>query len=113
VRVAPYLGLLYVLTQYSTVRTVVGGLGPLALSGGGSQNALVLPLNAIPNFSGVGMPGFFTCEVSLFLVLFFQVPAARVTKKSELRAALQKMLDSPDHYLLDIIVPHQASQMPL
>uniref|UniRef100_A0A803NEA7 Acetolactate synthase n=1 Tax=Chenopodium quinoa TaxID=63459 RepID=A0A803NEA7_CHEQI len=33
------------------------------------------------------------------------IPAARVTKVSELRAAMQKMLDTPGPYLLDVIVP--------
>ncbi|GAB2300227.1 Agglutinin-like protein 1 precursor [Dionaea muscipula] len=32
------------------------------------------------------------------------IPAARVTKKADLRAAIQKMLDTPGPYLLDVIV---------
>nr|QEG99451.1 acetohydroxyacid synthase [Bromus tectorum] len=43
----------------------------------------------------------------------FNVPAVRVTKKSEVRAAIQKMLDTPGPYLLDIIVPHQEHVLPM
>lgn len=50
------------------------------------------------------------CSLTALVALPAQVPAARVTKKSELRAALQKMLDTPGPYLLDIIVPHQVRQ---
>lgn len=41
------------------------------------------------------------------------IPAARVTKKSELREAIQKMLDTPGPYLLDVIVPHQEHVLPM
>ncbi|KAL7152791.1 hypothetical protein ABFS83_04G122500 [Erythranthe nasuta] len=41
------------------------------------------------------------------------VPAARVAKKEELRAAIQKMLDTPGPYLLDVIVPHQEHVLPM
>ncbi|KAI4364941.1 hypothetical protein MLD38_020972 [Melastoma candidum] len=41
------------------------------------------------------------------------IPAARVTKKGELRAAMQKMLDTPGPYLLDVIVPHQEHVLPM
>ncbi|KAL8056522.1 hypothetical protein ABFX02_04G124700 [Erythranthe guttata] len=41
------------------------------------------------------------------------VPAARVSKKEELRAAIQKMLDTPGPYLLDVIVPHQEHVLPM
>ncbi|XAR50331.1 Acetolactate synthase [Bertholletia excelsa] len=41
------------------------------------------------------------------------IPAARVTKKGELRAAIQKMLDTPGPYLLDVIVPHQEHVLPM
>ncbi|RZC59348.1 hypothetical protein C5167_006641 [Papaver somniferum] len=41
------------------------------------------------------------------------IPAARVTKVSELRAAIQKMLDTPGPYLLDVIVPHQEHVLPM
>ncbi|KAI3463615.1 hypothetical protein Pfo_020278 [Paulownia fortunei] len=41
------------------------------------------------------------------------IPAARVTKKDELRAAIQKMLDTPGPYLLDVIVPHQEHVLPM
>ena len=37
----------------------------------------------------------------------FRVPAARVTRLSELRAALQKMLDTPGPYVLDVMVMPQ------
>ncbi|KAJ8617067.1 hypothetical protein MRB53_013253 [Persea americana] len=38
----------------------------------------------------------------------FDIPAARATKKSGVRDAIQKMLETPGPYLLDVIVPHQA-----
>ncbi|KAI4332736.1 hypothetical protein L6164_017620 [Bauhinia variegata] len=41
------------------------------------------------------------------------IPAARVTKKEELRAAIQKMLSTPGPYLLDVIVPHQEHVLPM
>lgn len=41
------------------------------------------------------------------------VPAARVSKKDDLRAAIQKMLDTPGPYLLDVIVPHQEHVLPM
>lgn len=41
------------------------------------------------------------------------VPAARVTKKDDLRAAIQTMLDTPGPYLLDVIVPHQEHVLPM
>ncbi|KAG6424333.1 hypothetical protein SASPL_114748 [Salvia splendens] len=41
------------------------------------------------------------------------IPAARVTRKEDLRAALQKMLDTPGPYLLDVIVPHQEHVLPM
>nr|QCQ77642.1 acetolactate synthase [Glebionis coronaria] len=41
------------------------------------------------------------------------IPAARVTKKADLKAAIQKMLDTPGPYLLDVIVPHQEHVLPM
>ncbi|WCJ39487.1 Acetolactate synthase chloroplastic [Euphorbia peplus] len=41
------------------------------------------------------------------------VPAARVTRKQDLRAAIQTMLDTPGPYLLDVIVPHQEHVLPM
>nr|ASL69933.1 acetolactate synthase [Amaranthus palmeri] len=41
------------------------------------------------------------------------IPAARVTKVSDLRAAIQTMLDTPGPYLLDVIVPHQEHVLPM
>ncbi|XP_059639163.1 acetolactate synthase 3, chloroplastic-like [Cornus florida] len=41
------------------------------------------------------------------------IPAARVTKKGDLRAAIQKMLDTPGPYLLDVVVPHQEHVLPM
>ncbi|XP_010515177.1 PREDICTED: acetolactate synthase, chloroplastic-like [Camelina sativa] len=41
------------------------------------------------------------------------IPAARVTKKAELREAIQKMLDTPGPYLLDVICPHQEHVLPM
>ena len=42
-----------------------------------------------------------------------QQPAERVTKKSELRAALKRMLDSTEPYLLDVIVPYTEHVLPM
>ncbi|KAM3361026.1 acetolactate synthase 2, chloroplastic [Capsicum galapagoense] len=41
------------------------------------------------------------------------VPAARVTHRDDVRAAIQKMLDTPGPYLLDVIVPHQEHVLPM
>lgn len=41
------------------------------------------------------------------------IPAARVSKIEELRGAIQKMLDTPGPYLLDVIVPHQEHVLPM
>ncbi|CAH1423172.1 unnamed protein product [Lactuca virosa] len=41
------------------------------------------------------------------------IPSARVTKIGDLRAAIQKMLDTPGPYLLDVIVPHQEHVLPM
>ncbi|XP_076898496.1 acetolactate synthase 2, chloroplastic-like [Bidens hawaiensis] len=41
------------------------------------------------------------------------IPAARVTRKADLRAAIRKMLDTPGPYLLDVIVPHQEHVLPM
>ncbi|GMI64413.1 ACETOLACTATE SYNTHASE, TRIAZOLOPYRIMIDINE RESISTANT 5, IMIDAZOLE RESISTANT 1 [Hibiscus trionum] len=41
------------------------------------------------------------------------IPAARVTKKEHLRAAIQKMLETPGPYLLDVVVPHQQHVLPM
>ncbi|XP_074317197.1 acetolactate synthase 3, chloroplastic-like [Silene latifolia] len=41
------------------------------------------------------------------------IPCARVTKVSDLRAAIQTMLDTPGPYLLDVIVPHQEHVLPM
>ncbi|WOG89219.1 hypothetical protein DCAR_0208456 [Daucus carota subsp. sativus] len=41
------------------------------------------------------------------------IKAARVTKVGDLRAAIQKMLDYPGPYLLDVIVPHQEHVLPM
>ncbi|XP_060186198.1 acetolactate synthase 2, chloroplastic-like [Lycium barbarum] len=41
------------------------------------------------------------------------IPAARVTKKNDVRGAIQKMLDTPGPYLLDVIVPHQENVLPM
>ncbi|KAK2975582.1 hypothetical protein RJ640_014069 [Escallonia rubra] len=41
------------------------------------------------------------------------IPAARVVKKGDLKAAIQKMLDTPGPYLLDVIVPHQEHVLPM
>lgn len=41
------------------------------------------------------------------------IPAARVTKKAELRAAMKKMLETEGPYMLDVIVPHQEHVLPM
>lgn len=41
------------------------------------------------------------------------IPAARVIRKEDLRAAIQTMLDTPGPYLLDVIVPHQEHVLPM
>ncbi|KAK1376107.1 Acetolactate synthase [Heracleum sosnowskyi] len=41
------------------------------------------------------------------------IEAARVTKVGDLKAAIQKMLDYPGPYLLDVIVPHQEHVLPM
>ncbi|CAN4097574.1 unnamed protein product [Withania somnifera] len=41
------------------------------------------------------------------------IPAARVTNKNDVRTAIQKMLDTPGPYLLDVIVPHQEHVLPM
>ncbi|KAK4365899.1 hypothetical protein RND71_013779 [Anisodus tanguticus] len=41
------------------------------------------------------------------------IPAARVTNKNDVRAAIQKMLDTPGPYLLDVVVPHQEHVLPM
>nr|ACD93201.1 acetolactate synthase [Schoenoplectiella mucronata] len=43
----------------------------------------------------------------------FGVPAARVTRRSEVREAVRKMLETPGPYLLDVIVPHQEHVLPM
>jgi acetolactate synthase-1/2/3 large subunit len=43
----------------------------------------------------------------------FGVPAQRVIAKSELRAAIRKMLDTPGPYLLDVMVPHIEHVLPM
>ncbi|KAL2613292.1 hypothetical protein R1flu_024984 [Riccia fluitans] len=43
----------------------------------------------------------------------FKVPNARVVRKGDLRDAIQKMLDTPGPYLLDVIVPHQEHVLPM
>jgi len=43
----------------------------------------------------------------------FNVPAERAFKKSELRAALQRMLDSKEPYVLDVIVPYTEHVLPM
>ena len=43
----------------------------------------------------------------------FRVPAERVTKMSELRGAIERMVNTPGPYLLDIMVPHQEHVLPM
>ena len=41
------------------------------------------------------------------------MPAERVFKKSELRAALKRMLDSTEPFVLDVIVPYTEHVLPM
>jgi acetolactate synthase-1/2/3 large subunit len=41
------------------------------------------------------------------------IPAARVTKKADVREAISQMLETPGPYLLDVIVPHQEHVLPM
>lgn len=41
------------------------------------------------------------------------IPAARVTKKANVREAILQMLETPGPYLLDVIVPHQEHVLPM
>nr|QKY14827.1 acetolactate synthase, small subunit (ALS) [Polytomella parva] len=43
----------------------------------------------------------------------FNVPARRVIKKDELRAAIREMLDTPGPYLLEVMVPHIEHVLPM
>lgn len=43
----------------------------------------------------------------------FGVPAERVTHKKDLRAAIQRMLDSKEAYLLDVSVPYTEHVLPM
>ncbi|XP_044408926.1 acetolactate synthase 1, chloroplastic-like [Triticum aestivum] len=43
----------------------------------------------------------------------FSIPAVRVANKSEVRAAIKEMLETPGPYLLDVIVPHQEHVLPM
>ena len=42
----------------------------------------------------------------------FNVPAERVIFKKDLRAAMQRMLDSKEPYLLDVITPYSEHVLP-
>lgn len=41
------------------------------------------------------------------------IPAARVTKKADVKEAISQMLETPGPYLLDVIVPHQEHVLPM
>ena len=43
----------------------------------------------------------------------FNVPGERVFKKSQLKAAMQRMLDSKEPYVLDVIVPYTEHVLPM
>ncbi|PKA50656.1 Acetolactate synthase 1, chloroplastic [Apostasia shenzhenica] len=43
----------------------------------------------------------------------FDIPGARVTKRSQVREAIREMLETPGPYLLDVIVPHQEHVLPM
>ncbi|KAI5066156.1 hypothetical protein GOP47_0018780 [Adiantum capillus-veneris] len=42
-----------------------------------------------------------------------KVPSSRVMKKSDLRSAIELMINTPGPYLLDVIVPHQEHVLPM
>ena len=41
------------------------------------------------------------------------IPASHVTRKDDVRAAIQKMLDTPGPCLLDVTVPHEEPVFPM
>ncbi|KAJ6869239.1 hypothetical protein NC651_034101 [Populus alba x Populus x berolinensis] len=41
------------------------------------------------------------------------IPASNVTRKDDVRAAIQKMLDTPGPCLLEVMVPHQEPVFPM
>nr|BBL52533.1 acetolactate synthase [Pontederia vaginalis] len=43
----------------------------------------------------------------------YDIPASRVSKKSQVRDAIRKMLQTPGPYLLDVIVPHEEHVLPM
>jgi len=43
----------------------------------------------------------------------FRVPGRRVTRRSDLRAAIQEMIDTPGPFLLDVMVPHSEHVLPM
>lgn len=43
----------------------------------------------------------------------FRIPSRRVTRKSDLRAALYEMVNTDGPYLLDVMVPHQEHVLPM
>eukprot|EP01025_Chloroclados_australasicus_P045570 TRINITY_DN4992_c0_g1_i1.p2 TRINITY_DN4992_c0_g1~~TRINITY_DN4992_c0_g1_i1.p2 ORF type:complete len:128 (+),score=12.23 TRINITY_DN4992_c0_g1_i1:26-385(+) len=43
----------------------------------------------------------------------FSLPAERVLKPSELRPAIDRMLNTPGPYLLDVMVPHIEHVLPM
>nr|BBL52537.1 acetolactate synthase [Pontederia korsakowii] len=43
----------------------------------------------------------------------YDIPAARVSRKSEVRDAIRKMIQTPGPYLLDVIVPHEEHVLPM
>ncbi|CAA7056443.1 unnamed protein product [Microthlaspi erraticum] len=49
----------------------------------------------------------------LLIAAGYGIPGARVTKKDELREAIQTMLDTPGPYLLDVVCPHQEHVLPM
>ncbi|TYI91761.1 hypothetical protein E1A91_D02G016700v1 [Gossypium mustelinum] len=42
-----------------------------------------------------------------------EIPAARITKKEDLREAICKMLETSGPYFLDVIIPHQEHVLPI
>eukprot|EP00955_Chlamydomonas_euryale_P009466 101019-Chlamydomonas_euryale.AAC.3 len=43
----------------------------------------------------------------------FGVPARRILRKDDVRAAIREMLDTPGPYLLEVITPHVEHVLPM
>lgn len=43
----------------------------------------------------------------------FRIPSKRVTRRADLRAAIEEMVNTPGPFLLDVMVPHQEHVLPM